>query len=433
MNRAALRSALERLAFTPASSPHGQRLIGAEVEMLVADAATGLAAPIGLMPSGPGPSSPEGHRRGPPPTLGWLRPLAARQGWGESCTTKGVPCFRLHDGSTIGFEPGGQIEYSSAPHRSASSLLRSIEAVTGLLHDAANDAGAVLLHVGIDPTNPIDRVPLQLDQTRYVGMDAYLAARSDAGRRMMRQTAATQVAVDLGAPDEMRVRWRVLNAAVPYIIAAFASSPRYAGRDTGSKSYRAHVWRTLDPSRTGIIGTAPDPMAEYLDFALGAPAMFHRDPAGAHAPFEQLARHGLVTGHDWEDHLSTLFPEVRPRGYFEVRSADAVPLDWLPALLGAIGGIAYDAHSRAAALDLLPQPDSEALVAAGRIGLDDARVASSARDLLDIALEGCTRLGDDFLDPAHREDMRTIIAQYTARGISPVAASAIGDSQLLPL
>ena len=433
MDRAALRSALERLAFTPASPSCGQALIGAEVEMLVADAATGMAAPIGLLD--PASDTQQASRRrgsAAPPTLGWLRPLAARQGWSESCTPKGVPCFRVDDGSTVGFEPGGQLEYSTSPHRSASALLRTIGAVTGALHDAADDAGAVLLHVGIDPTNPIDRVPLQLDQPRYVGMDAYLASRGDAGRRMMRQTAATQVAVDLGAPDEMLGRWRVLNAAVPCVIAAFASSPRYAGSDTGSRSYRAHVWRTLDASRTGIVGMGADPVGEYLDFALAAPAMFHRDPAGSYESFERLARRGTVTAHEWEDHLSTLFPEVRPRGYFEVRSADAVPLEWLPALIGAIGGIAYDARARAAALDLLPEPDGM-LTAAGRAGLDDARLATHAHDLLRIALEGCVRLGDDFLEPGDREAMRAIIEQFTARGISPATAAPVADPTLLPL
>ena len=434
MNRAALRSALERLAFSSAGPSPARNLIGAEIEMLVADAATGAAAPIGL----PGSSVdahtlPHPYPDGARPTLDWLRLLAAREGWAESRTPKGVPCFRLADGSTIGFEPGGQLEYSSVPQASASELLRKIEAVTVLLHAAARDAGAVLLHVGIDPTNPIERVPLQLGEPRYARMDAYLASRGESGRQMMRQTAAAQVAVDLGSPAEMPDRWRVLNAVVPWIVAAFANSPRYAGCDSGSRSHRAHVWRTLDPSRTGIISAGGDPVAEYLDFALAAPAMFHPDANGEYEPFGQLADRGVVGEHEWAEHLSTLFPEIRPRGYFEVRSVDAVPLEWLPALFGMIGGIAYDARSARAALDLLPEPDPATLVAAGRIGLDEPCIARDARDLFDIALEGCARLGDDFLATEHLEQMRAIVRERTSRGISPASATLpVTGTALLP-
>jgi glutamate--cysteine ligase len=426
VNRGSLRAALERLAFTSSSLRPG--LIGAEVEMLVADAATGMVAPIGIHDPDTNPLfAPEDGAGAGPTTLGWLRPLGARHRWVESCTSKGVPCFRLQDGATIGFEPGGQLEYSTAPHRSASALLRNIESVIGLLHAAAGDAGAVLRHVGIDPTNPLERVPLQLAQPRYARMDTYLASRGDSGRRMMRQTAAIQVAVDLGAPGEMLRRWRVLNAAVPYVVAAFANSPCYAGSDTGAKSYRAQVWRMLDASRTGILGTGTDPVGDYLDFALAAPAMFHPDPAGCYEAFQQLAARGAVTEHDWEDHLSTLFPEVRPRGYFEVRSADSVPLQWLPALFGTISAVAYDSRSTAAALDLLPDPDAQTLTAAGRVGLDDPRIASRARDLLEIALQGCARLGDDFLEPGHREQMRTIVEHHTARRCSPASRIPVRD------
>lgn len=397
--------------------------------MLVADAATGMPAPIGsLEPEATPPhAAVQAHRQVVPPTLGWLRPLAARQHWVEACTPKGVPCFRLDDGSTIGFEPGGQIEYSSAPRRSASELLRSITAAVDLLHAAADDAGVVLLHLGIDPGNPIDCVPLQLNQPRYVRMDTYLASRGEAGRRMMRQTAATQIAIDLGGGDEILRRWRVLNAAVPYIIAAFANSSRYAGNDTGSSSYRSHVWRSLDATRTGIVGTGSAPIDDYLDFALAAPAMFHPAADGTYQPFGELASSGVITEHDWEDHLSSLFPEIRPRGYFEIRSADAVPPEWLPALVGSIGGIVYDPQATAAALDLLPDPDPEILVAAGRAGLGDLRIARHACDLLTIGLEGCRRLGDDFVEPEHREEMRTIVEQRTARGISPASAMTAGD------
>jgi glutamate--cysteine ligase len=430
MKRDVLRSELQRLAFTPVPWRGEGPRIGAEVVRLAIDTATGPPSPIAPSETGDGPVA----------SLDWLRPLAARAGWTDSRTAKGAPCFVLDGESTIGFEPGGQIEYSSAPHASASALIRRVRSVIAMLRAAADDAGVALAHVGIDPVNPIESVDLQLDAARYVRMDAYLASRGSAGRRMMRQTAATQVAVDLGPCDALAARWRLLNAAAPCIIAAFASSARYGGDDTGHRSFRSHIWRTLDPARTGVVGAGGAPLDEYLDFALRAPAMFHPDEGGEYHAFAELAEHGLVNGYDWDEHLSSLFPEVRPRGYFEVRSADAVPPDWLPALVGMIGGITYDQRSAVAALDLLADLPPDALARAGRRGLRDPAIASVARDLARIGLEGCARLGPRFLEPTHLEEMRIIVEERTARGIVPadVAAdlaqgSELADASLLAL
>jgi glutamate--cysteine ligase len=410
MNRAVLRSELRRLAFTPAIGIDAPPRIGVEVEMLPIDAAARTPSPIGRHNA----SLDMGVA-----SLDWLRPLAMKQGWIESRTSKGAPCFMLDDGSTIGFEPGGQIEYSSAPSRSPSALIRRTRSVIARLRSAADAVGVALLHVGVDPVTPIERTALELEQRRYIEMDAYLGSRGDAGRRMMRQTAATQVAVDLGGPTVMLDRWRLLNAAAPSLIAAFANSPRYAARDTGHRSFRCHIWRTLDPTRTGVVGAGTEPVEEYLEFALRAPALFHAQSMGEYRPFGELAARGLVDAHDWDEHLSTLFPEVRPRGYFEVRSVDAVPLEWLPAVVGVIAGIAYDARTGAAALDLLPDPTPSALVSAGRDGLGDPAIASVARDLLTLGLEGCERLGLAFVDADHVEEMRMVVEERIASGASP--------------
>jgi glutamate--cysteine ligase len=412
LSRERMRRELEHLAFTAAGASDAPPRIGVEIEMLVVDARDGRPAPIVRDQADAGDCM---------PTLDWLRPLAARGGWTESRTPKGAPCFVLQDGAIIGFEPGGQLEFSSTPVASASALLARVRAVIGELRDAADDAGIALLHVGIDPWNTIDGVPLQLYGPRYIAMDTYLAARGSAGRRMMRQTAATQVAIDLGPPETMTERWRVLNAAVPCLVAAFANSAHYAGRDTGARSYRSHIWRTLDPSRTGIVESGSQLVDDYLEFALRAHAMFHRGADGEYRPFSHLAEQRVVGARDWAEHLSTLFPEVRPRGYFEVRCTDAVPMEWLPTVIGMIAGIAYDPAARRAALDLLPPTTAETLARAGRIGLQDESIASRARDLARIGLEGCERLGAAFMTPPDLAAMRFIVESRIARAMSPAS------------
>ncbi|HEU4566316.1 MAG TPA: glutamate-cysteine ligase family protein, partial [Gemmatimonadaceae bacterium] len=393
--RAALAAELRARAFTPAAAAPGAPRIGAEAELIALDAATG--GPCAL------------HRT----LLPFLRRHGAREGWRERRSAKGTPLFALPDGGTISFEPGGQLEYGTPPCASASALLARLRAVLAPLVRAAGDAGIALLAVGIDPVNPVRDAPLQLHAERYVKMARYLATIGEAGARMMRQTAALQVSLDLGAEPERR--WRVLNAMAPYLTAIFANSAIHAGLPTGCASWRAHGWRLLDPTRTGIPPHGGDPVEGYLDFALGARAMMCPGPDGAYEPFGALLARGDASPAEWEEHLTTLFPEVRPRGWLEVRSCDAVPLEWQAAPIALLVGIACEPRALREAEALLGEPDEALLERAGRCGVHDPVLARRACDLAEIALAGCAAL-HGYISPADAERARAFFDAYTRRG-----------------
>lgn len=404
LSRATLSADLAEHAFAaPASASLTPRRIGAETEFIPVESGTWRRCPI------------EGE--GCCATLPFLRRHGARQGWTETRTAKGTPCFSLPDGGTITFEPGGQIEYSSPPCRSPSALLAAMRSVVLPLRSAAAGDGITLLAVGIDPANGIEGAPLLLRTRRYERMAEYLARRGPDGARMMRQTAAFQVALDLD--DEPWLRWQVLNAAAPYMVAIFANSATYAGRDTGCASARAQVWRALDPARTGLPWGSRAPIETYLDFALDAPAILLPAVAGEHLRFGDWLGRADVTLEEWHDHLTTLFPEVRPRGHFELRSADAVAPQWYAAPLALAVGITYEPRALRAAADLLGVPDLGRLDRAGRGGLRDAGLARTAADLVQIALAGCTGLGPAYFHPADLEQAQAFFEQYTLRGRAP--------------
>lgn len=128
---------------------------------------------------------------------------------------------------------------------------------------------------------------------------------------------------------------------------------------------------------------------------------------------------GQATLDTWHHHLSTLFPEVRPRGYLEVRGADAMDFAASVAALALLAGIAYDPRARADALALLGSNDGERLGAAGQAGLRDATIATVASQLTEIALRGCRALGNGFIDAADREAAADFFERYTRRGRSP--------------
>jgi len=404
LTRGALAADLAAHAFSaPARASLTQRRIGAEVELIPVESATRQRCPI---EPGAGIA-----------TLPFLRRFGGRQGWRETCTPKGTPCFELPSGGTITFEPGGQIEYSSPPCRTPSALLALLRGVIPPLRAAASGEGINLLAVGIDPCNGPDRAPLLLHTPRYSRMAEYLALRGPAGAVMMRQTAAFQVSVDLD--EEPALRWTVLNAAAPYLTAIFANSPVYDGAQTGHRSTRAHVWRRLDPARTGIPWDAGEPVEAYLDFALAAPAILLPAVEGEHRPFGEWVSLAQPTLPEWRDHLTTLFPEVRPRGHYELRSADAVPPRWYAAPLALAVGITYEPRALRAAVDLLGRPELGLLERAGRLGLHDPAIARTAGELAAIALEGCEGLGPGYFHPADLEQAREFFDRYTRRGRSP--------------
>jgi glutamate--cysteine ligase len=404
LTRAALAADLEAQAFAaPASASLTPRRVGAETEFIPVETGTGRRCPI------------EGD--GVPATLPFLRRYGARQGWSETLTPKGTPCFTLPAGGTLTFEPGGQLEYSSPPCRSPSALLALLRSVVLPLRAAAAGDGITLLAVGIDPFNPLEAAPLLLRTKRYQRMADYLARRSPAGARMMRQTAAFQMSLDLD--DEPWLRWRVLNAAAPYVVAIFANSAVYAGQETGCASARAHVWRVLDPARTGLPWSARQPIDTYLDFALEAPAILLPTVEGEHLAFGEWLGRAHVTMDEWHDHLTTLFPEVRPRAHFELRSADAVAPQWYAAPLALAVGITYDSRALRAAADLLGAPDLGLLERAGRVGLHDAALARTAADLVQIAVEGCEGLGPAYFSPSDLEQATAFFEHYTRHGRAP--------------
>src|SRR5204862_2310934 len=203
----------------------------------------------------------------------------------------------LGDGGRISFEPGGQLELSTSPHPTASSVVQSTRSLVGLLRATMEANGIDLVASGVDPYNDIGVVPLQLHRERYVGMTHYFESIGPSGVRMMRQTAALQINVERG--DNPLARWLLLNAITPVVVALFSNSSSYAGKRVNHASYRAHLWRTLDDSRTGIAYDESDPISHYLAFALDAYAMRSGNRTRPYETFREWMRGADVSLDDW--------------------------------------------------------------------------------------------------------------------------------------
>jgi glutamate--cysteine ligase len=325
-------------------------------------------------------------------------------------------------GSTITFEPGGQLELSSAPAADASACWHALAADIEHVRRPLEQHGMVLVPFGIDP----HRLPRrQLDTPRYRAMADYFGRLGSLGAQMMNSTAAVQVNLPLGTdPADAVRRWRLLHVLGPVMVAAFANSPVHAGRPTGWKSARQRVWMNLEPRRTGP-PAGGDPVAGWADYALAAPLMlWQRSDSDWTAPT------GLRFA-DWVDgtvevppepptvgdlgcHLSTLFPPVRPRGWYEVRYLDAQHPRFWPVPMAVLSALLDEPEIGARVAALARGAGSWTLAA--REGLGPPRLAQAARGCFRVALDA---LGADGADPGLVELVGEFVERYVDRGRCP--------------
>jgi glutamate--cysteine ligase len=340
--------------------------------------------------------------------------------------------YRLADGGRITFEPGAQVEHSTAVYPSAAIALGDVQRVLACLRSAFLDRGAVLAAAGMDVWHDVESVPQQLPFGRYTAQAAYYERRGAWGRVMMRHTASLQINVDLGPEGVWQERWLAANLMSPLITATFGCSPGEADAST-----RAHAWQQLDQSRSGfpeglVTGDAWDPRGQWADAAMAADVMLFRSDDGSWAPGEPgfdfgtwisdgHPDYGWPTAEDLEYHLTTIFLEVRPRGFLELRAGEAVPDGLRAAQVVLVTSLLYDDRARRSAIDHLERHRHrlpELWRRAARLGVGDSELQEMAVSVWEEAVRGAERMGDD-VGPEALAATTDFLDRFTFRGRTP--------------
>lgn len=258
----------------------------------------------------------------------------------------------LPRGSRVTVEPGGQVELSTPCCPTVDSALAVAADDERFLADRLAAAGLEAVPGAVDPRPP-RRV---LDLPRYRAMEAFFDAGGPWGRQMMCNTASLQV--NLSTSDDPGLRWRVLHRVGPILVALFAGPPSPGLDGTVWASVRQRIWAGIDPGRTTAPALHGDPVRAWADYLLGADVMLVRTAEGAVGlgpgmPFGRWLGEGHQLGwpsmEDLRYHASTLFPPIRPRGWFELRMLDALS----PELRAAAVALVAAATERTVAVELL--------------------------------------------------------------------------------
>jgi glutamate--cysteine ligase len=311
--------------------------------------------------------------------------------------------------SRLTFEPGGQVELSSQPLHgfdAGSAILADAHALT----EGLADAGIGLVGVGLLPGTSRPRT---LHSPRYDAMEAHFDALGTAGRTMMRQTAAIQVNVDLGAQDATPSRWETAHALGPLLAAVFANSPFVASAPSGWSSTRLAVWLAIERGRSAPVGAEGTAGSAWADYSMRAPVMFIRASESNFVPirepmsFAEWISGGHELGWPTEDdlayHLTTLFPPIRPRGWLELRMVDSLPSEWsiVPAIIAV--ALLEDAEAASRIMPVLA-PLTDRWRDAAHDALRQPDFARAACECFAAALDALPRLGaeDDVIDVVER-------------------------------
>ncbi|MFC7334294.1 glutamate--cysteine ligase [Rhodocista pekingensis] len=368
-----------------------------------------------------------------------LNALADRYGWER--VMEGDNVIALSKGeASVSLEPGGQFELSGAPlmtiHQTCGEVTDHLTEVKAI----GADLGIGMLGLGFNPKWRREDIPW-MPKGRYRIMRAYMPKRGTLGLDMMTRTSTVQVNLDFASEADMVKKFRVGLALQPVATALFANSPFTEGRPNGFQSYRSHIWTDTDPDRTGDLPFVFEDgfgFERYVDYALSVPMYFvyrdgqYLDASGLDFRDFLAGRLSALPGEvplvtDWNDHLTTLFPEVRLKRYLEMRGADGGPWGRLCALPALWVGLLYDGTALDAAWDLCKGWTAEERAAlrrdVPRLGLDTpfrgGTLQAVAKQVVAIAREGLRArarmagMGDD------ESHFLETLAETAESGITP--------------
>lgn len=337
--------------------------------------------------------------------------LAQRYGW-TPVLENHLPIALKKDDCSITLEPGGQLELSGGLldnlHQTCNEVNRHLAEVKAV----AEPLGIGFIGMGFHPLAKREDIHW-MPKGRYAIMRRYMPTVGGLGLDMMTRTCTVQVNLDFKDEADMVAKFRASLALQPIATALFANSPFVEGQPSGYVSYRSHIWTDTDPDRTGMLPWVFESgmgFERYVDWMLDVPMYFvyrdgqYIDVAGQSFRDFMAGKLAALPGQrpsfkDWEDHLTTAFPEVRLKRYLEMRGADGGPWRRLCALPAFWVGLLYDADNLQACLDLTQHWQTshrhQLREDVARLGfkaeIDGRSVGELAAELLALARQGLSR------------------------------------------
>ncbi len=298
------------------------------------------------------------HRRLPYEGVPGIRALLEglqKYGWNTVMEGENIIALTDDTGASVSLEPGGQFELSGAPLKTIHDTCSETNRHLVQVKEICAEMGAVAVGLGFDPEWKREDIGW-MPKGRYKIMKEYMPKKGTMGIDMMIRTSTVQVNLDFASEADMVRKMRVSFALQPLATALFANSPFKEGKPNGFQSYRSHIWTDTDNDRCGMLDFIFEDgfgFERWVDYMLDVPMYFiYRD--GIYNDVSGLDFKDYMAGNlkgwegkiptqtDWDDHLTTAFPEVRLKQFIEMRGADGGPWRNICALPALWVGLLYD-------------------------------------------------------------------------------------------
>ena len=232
----------------------------------------------------------------------------------------------------ITLEPGNQIELSGAKLNSLHLSCDESYKFLDELNQSCKSLDLKMMSISFDPFSKLKKVP-KTPKQRYEMMTQEMPKNGKLSLEMMYQTAGTQINLDYTSEKDFSKKFKLISYLVPLSIGIFANSPFKESKLNGYLSYRSRVWQST--SRGGLPKTYLEGMdfEKYADIIVKTPLLFlvsnnkHFNVKNKtfkdfmEGKIKQL-KNKRPSNKDLQNHLSTIFTEVRLKKYLEIRSLD---------------------------------------------------------------------------------------------------------------
>ena len=229
-------------------------------------------------------------------------------------------------------EPGFQYELSGAPFKNIHSVCSENNSHFNELKEIFNSVSITTSSIAYDPFNKLSDIP-NSPKERYKIMTAEMPKGGRLSLDMMYKTAGIQINYDYISEDDFEKKFKIGNYLAPLTIALFANSPFTENKLSGFLSYRSKVWQ--ENNRGGIMPITFESVnfEKYVDNVINYPILFLKKNKRYYSPNGQTFNDYLngnlnflkgqkPTFEDFENHLGTIFTEVRLKQVIEFRSLD---------------------------------------------------------------------------------------------------------------
>ena len=229
-------------------------------------------------------------------------------------------------------EPGFQYELSGEPFKNIHSVCSENNTHFNELKEIFNSVSITTSSIAYDPFNKLSDIP-NSPKERYKIMTAEMPKGGRLSLDMMYKTAGIQINYDYISEDDFEKKFKIGNYLAPLTIALFANSPFTEYKLSGFLSYRSKVWQ--ETNRGGIMPITFESVnfEKYVDNVINYPILFLKKNKRYYSPNGQTFNDYLngnlnflkgekPTLEDFENHLGTIFTELRLKQVIEFRSLD---------------------------------------------------------------------------------------------------------------